>query len=280
MAADATSPRRAAQRGPVLPFGQLTKGAAHRHDSALRRARRLAALPASRDPGERPLTLDVERWTVARCPVGGFRSKSLAVGAVATRAVSRSRASSCAPRATKVAPARSNTWTDRRRCPPRQPCAALQRRSVRRDAASVGGAAPRAARGISGRARAARRLRVDRARYTGRLSAQRRFPPRAYTQRSPLDLEGARVALPQKSGYAIVEGRFDPNQRGNMGLFAGGIDQIDRLTPDADPRRAHGVSPRAGVRRGPPAERCCPVEWRSVRSLSRGTDRGHKFGHT
>jgi hypothetical protein len=46
-----------------------------------------------------------------------------------------------------------------------------------------------------------------------------------------LDLERARVNLPQKSGYTIVEGRFDRTQHGHMGMFAGGIDQIDRLTP-------------------------------------------------
>jgi hypothetical protein len=46
-----------------------------------------------------------------------------------------------------------------------------------------------------------------------------------------LDLERARVNLPQKSGYTIVEGRFDPTQHGHMGMFAAGIDQIDRLSP-------------------------------------------------
>ena len=56
-----------------------------------------------------------------------------------------------------------------------------------------------------------------------------------------LDLEGALVTLPQKSGYAIVEGRFNPTQRGHMGLFAGGIGQIDRLTPM--PSRAEFAAP-------------------------------------
>jgi hypothetical protein len=56
-----------------------------------------------------------------------------------------------------------------------------------------------------------------------------------------LDLEKAGVNLPQKSGYAIVEGRFDRTQHGHMGMFAAGIDQIDRVTPM--PSRAEFAPP-------------------------------------
>jgi len=56
-----------------------------------------------------------------------------------------------------------------------------------------------------------------------------------------LDLEGALVNRPPKSGYAIVEGRFDPSLHGHMDLFAGGIDQIDRVTPM--PSRAEFAPP-------------------------------------
>jgi hypothetical protein len=46
-----------------------------------------------------------------------------------------------------------------------------------------------------------------------------------------LDLERAKVPTPRQSGYAIVEGRFDPTVHGHLGLFPGGIYEIDRVTP-------------------------------------------------
>jgi hypothetical protein len=59
-----------------------------------------------------------------------------------------------------------------------------------------------------------------------------------------LDLEKANMTIPPESGYAIVEGRFDPTVHGHMGLFPGGIDEIDRVTPL--PSRAEFVrAPRA-----------------------------------
>jgi hypothetical protein len=85
-----------------------------------------------------------------------------------------------------------------------------------------------------------------------------------------LDLEGAKVSVPQKSGYTIVEGRFDPTQHGHMGLFAGGIDQIDRLTPMPS-RVEFAPPPRVPTFEAGPLPSAMPRKWLTMPARQIGT---------
>jgi hypothetical protein len=71
-----------------------------------------------------------------------------------------------------------------------------------------------------------------------------------------LDLERALVIPPQKSGSAIVEGRFNPDEHGHMHLFSGALEEVDRVTPlpsrsEFAPPPPRPAAPDAGPLSGP-----------------------------
>lgn len=60
-----------------------------------------------------------------------------------------------------------------------------------------------------------------------------------------IDLQDAKGVTAHDSGYAILEGRFNPDKKGHMALFSGAIEQIERLSilPNRDKIDPSGKKP-------------------------------------